>query len=259
MNGIGTITLTYLRKDIEREFTLKYWRTKHGWLVSQNTGCLLYRQVKFTDSPLVKIDNWTVNQNFGNFKIPDGVAENLVTSYINGAKLLLSDNKKKIYLDERNFISDCFMYQTLKHNTIYNREELNSYDDETGLAEGERILIMFRGKGLKHAVLKELSEICKQDKNIKEIHSYYFMKYNENLWKSKDVNHRQPKEDEYNAALMLGAAHKNEIIELLRSKEFSGIVNNSGCTAVHTFNVDRVLIMRYDNKRSQAAVNGNSQ
>lgn len=259
MNGIGTITLTYLRKDLDREFTLNYWRTRHGWLVSQNDGCLLYRQVKFTDTPLVRISGWTVNQDFTNFKMPDGVAENLVTSYLNGAKLLLSDNKKKIYLDERNFISDCFMYQTMKHSTIYHREELNGYNDRTGLLEGERLLILFKGKRLRNLVMKELPDLCTQNKNIKEIHSYYFMRYNENLWKSKDVNHRQPKEDEYSAALMLGADRRSDITELLNSEKFCEAVNSSPCTAINTFEVERVLIMRYNNKRSLAAIHGNSE
>ena len=256
MNGIGTITLTYLRKDLDREYTLNYWKTKHGWLVSLNSGCTVYRQVKFTDNPLLQIENWTVNQKFSNFKMPDGVAENLVATYINGVRLLLSDNKKKIYQDEHKFISDCFMYQTMKKNAIYHREELSSYNDETGLLEGERLLILFKGKNLKNIVLKVLPDICKKNDKIKEIHSYYFTKYNENLWRSIDVNHKQPKEDEYNAALMLGAEHKNDIIKLLNSEEFSSVINSLNSITINTFDVEQVLIMRYNNMRSLAAING---
>lgn len=258
-NGIGTIAFAYFNNKISRSDAIKYWRGNHGWLVSQQEGCTTYRQLKFDDDPLIHIPTWKVDMQPNKDFIPDGAAENFVPTYMRAAKVMLSDNKKKIYLDERNFLRQVFMYTTTKENCIWLKDDLNHYNDETGIADGERILLCFKGKGIKNLILKELTQLAMKDKKVKEIHAYSFMKYNENLWKSVDINHTQPKSEEYRGALLLGAENRQSIIDFLNSNAVSNAVNNSKAKAIYALNIEAVTVMRQNDKRSQKAINGKSE
>lgn len=256
--GIGTIALAYFRQDMDRRDAINYWRGDHGWLVSQQDGCSVYRQVKFMDDPLLHIPGWKVDERLNKQFIPDGAAENLVPTYVRGIKLMLSDNRKKIYLDERNFLRQVFMYVTCKSNCIWFKDDLSAFDNETGIESGERILLLFKGDGLKGLVLHTLPNIAMKNEAIKEIHSYCFTKYREKLWASVDVNHIQPKSEEYQAALLLGADNKAAVLDFLRSAIVAAAIDESSAESVYALDVEQVTVMRYNDKRSLKAINGKS-
>lgn len=254
--GIGSLAFAYFDPNISRPDAIRYWRGKHGWLVSQQEGCSTYRQLKFDDQPLLNIPNWAVDMYPEPQFIPDGAAETFVPTYLRAAKVMLSDNRKKIYLDERNFLRQVFLYATQKSNCIWAKDALRHYDAETGIADGERILLCLKGKRIRALILQTLPQLALDHEEVLEIHAYYFMKYNENLWKSVDVNHVQPEAAEYQGALLLGAKSRQTVLDFLNSDAVSNAINTSTAEAVHAFGVEAVTVMRQDDKRSLKAING---
>lgn len=255
-HGIGSLAFAYFDPNINRADAIHYWRGKHGWLVSQQEGCSTYRQLKLDDHPLQNIPNWAVDMDPEPQRIPDGAAETFVPTYLRAAKVMLSDNRKKIYLDERNFLSQVFLYATRKSNCIWAKDALRHYDAETGIADGERILLCLKGEKLRALILETLPQLALDHEDILEIHAYYFMKYNENLWKSVDVNHVQPETAAYQGALLLGAKNKQDLLDFLNSDTVSNAVNASAAEAAYVFSVEAVTVMRQDDKRSPKAING---
>lgn len=261
-SGIGSFSLSWIRRDLPRELCMNYWREAHGQLVSRNSGCFSYRQIIFEENPLMELPGWEVDTFCPNEWIPEGIAENLIESIVGGIKSLKCKAAKLTHQDEKNAFSRIALYTTAMGDCLYHIEDATK-TKLNGIAYGERVVLLFKRKGndtevFRQFVQEEIVEIIRSYSGIKELHSYVFNPYNANSWPSTGVSHEHPADRQYHGSLVI-AADTIEIIEaMLVSPKMVCFINTHKniITTVNAYKVWNTYVMRYNNEPTLAALRG---
>lgn len=255
---MASIVPAFIRKDRSYDLLRAYWRGPHGFLVSQTDGLFSYIRHPFDKENCMAELPYDVDTTPKEKWIFDGIAETYMDNLMGSLKALTSGVSKETYKDEQNIFSRTLMYNTMPGDAIFYRADLETFD-VPGKKEGERVILFIKSShrcALKKFLTEQLMPTLCQNDQLREIASYVFMRFSENLWKSENVAHDHPEEEQFAAAVMLGAEHLNQVTAALYDAKVVELINANKdlFKAIYAFNNTESFVMRYNNHPTESAI-----
>jgi hypothetical protein len=246
MKTFASTGALWLRQDRTREQGLEYWRGTHGRIASEMPGWLEYRQHHFDpDEPGLWPDVPGVETAIATGGRMDGVAE--VTFEHAAAPLKGLRSRKPIFEDERNVFARTLVYTTGPRGGRWRREG-------HGEPVGFRTVVMVRRReGVGFRVFRRwvndvLGAALDDAPSLLEVRTQAFLPYLKQLWATPGVDHEEPSEWRYHAAVVLGAADRTTLEGALSSSALARTLDGQQeqCSAIHAYAVGNTYLFRRD-------------
>ena len=236
--------LLWLRADLARDETRAYWRGPHARYVARVPGVDSYRQLHFSAH-----DHgfWPAPKGTGT-AIPDawridGMPEVVFASALPSPRSLLGAFRF-VFHDEANAFD-----RVLGHVTGPGGGRL--FTGGSDAAVGARIAVLIRRRpGVRPGAFRRfvhdvLGAAFARAPQTLELHTHAFLPYSRFAWPTPSVAHDNPPHRRYHGAVVLGAASRQDLDELLRSRELSDTQDAQAyhCVALHAYAVEETVVV----------------
>jgi hypothetical protein len=239
--------LLWLRSDLDRDAARDHWRGPHARCVARVRGIHEYRQLHFSE------------RDHGFWSAPAGVATRIPADWrIDGmpevafARALPSprlalDAIRHVFPDEANAF-----HRVLGHFTGPHGGRWFAVGDAVP-AGARAVALLRRRPGVRPTAFNAfvhdlLGPALARASGTLELRTHSFLPYSWVLWRTPGVAHDNPPHRRYHAAVVLGAADRAALNDVLRSPQLgaTGPAQAKHCVAVHAYAVEETVAVVRD-------------
>ena len=239
---LSSSILLWVRSDKPRQESMDRWKGPHSKIISATKGMQEYRQIHLKENnsglwPAVK----GVETNIPSERKIDGIADVTLTNFLS-----IFRGKKQTrlaYKDEVNIFKRTILYAALPRSSRW--YEVAAPDEKIQA----RSIVFFRIKeGVKQDdfakfISEELTPSLANTGVLKELRSKVYMPWKEKQWNTPNVAHDNPKQDQFQASLMLGFADKESMEKFFEGDAVKKLSEklSAFCSAVHAYEIQQTL------------------
>lgn len=239
---LSSSILLWVRSDKPRQESMDRWKGPHSKIISATKGMQEYRQIHLKeDNPGLWPSVSGVETNIPKERKIDGIADVTLKNFFS-----IFRGKKQTrlaYKDEVNIFKRTILYAALPKSSRW-------YEVA---GKGEKIqarsIVFFRIKeGVRQDdfakfIRNELTPSLANTGVLKELRSKVYMPWKQKQWNTPNVAHDNPKQDQFQASLMLGFADKSTMDKFFEADAVKKLSERLAvfCSAVHAYNIDQAL------------------
>lgn len=236
--AMDSAVLLWYRSDLPREAARSYWRGGHAQIVARNPALSDYRQHHFAyDSNGLWPNTDAVETIIPRFLRVDGMPEVRLKGRV--SLFLNNQYSKKILSDEVNVFARTILYITSNRGGAWFK---SGYDEPVGF---RCVALIKRKKGIsgeqfERFISQELCTVLNQSMDILELRSQVFLEWNQRQWDSPGVAHDNAEDDQYHAAVIIGARSKADLLHALDRVTDGDFPSRQAwfCSAIHAYEVE---------------------
>ena len=239
---LSSSILLWMRTDKPRQEGMDRWKGPHSKIISATKGMQEYRQIHLKENnpglwPAIS----GVETNIPTDRKIDGIAD---VTLKNLFSLFKGKKQTKLaYKDEVNIFKRTILYAALPKSSRW-------YEVA---APGEKIqarsIVFFRIKeGVKEDdfakfISEELTPSLANTGVLKELRSKVYMPWKQKQWNTPNVAHDNPKQQQFQASLMLGFADKSAMDKFYGGDAVKKLSERLSvfCSAVHAYEIEKTL------------------
>lgn len=239
---LSSSILLWMRTDKPRQEGMDRWKGPHSKIISATKGMQEYRQIHLKENnpglwPAIS----GVETNIPSDRKIDGIAD---VTLKNLFSLFKGKKQTKLaYKDEVNIFKRTILYAALPKSSRW-------YEVA---APGEKIqarsIVFFRIKeGVKEDdfakfIREELTPSLAKTGVLKELRSKVYMPWKQKQWNTPNVAHDNPKQQQFQASLMLGFADKSAMDKFYGGDAVKKLSERLSvfCSAVHAYEIEKTL------------------
>ena len=239
---LSSSILLWMRTDKPRQEGMDRWKGPHSKIISATKGMQEYRQIHLKEgNPGLWPAIGGVETNIPTDRKIDGIAD---VTLKNLFSLFKGKKQTKLaYKDEVNIFKRTILYAALPKSSRW-------YEV---VAPGEKIqarsIVFFRIKeGVKEDdfakfISEELTPSLANTGVLKELRSKVYMPWKQKQWNTPNVAHDNPKQQQFQASLMLGFADKSAMDKFYGGDAVKKLSERLSvfCSAVHAYEIEKTL------------------
>jgi hypothetical protein len=239
---LSSSILLWMRTDKPRQEGMDRWKGPHSKIISATKGMQEYRQIHLKEgNPGLWPAISGVETNIPTDRKIDGIAD---VTLKNLFSLFKGKKQTKLaYKDEVNIFKRTILYAALPKSSRW-------YEVA---APGEKIqarsIVFFRIKeGVKEDdfakfISEELTPSLANTGVLKELRSKVYMPWKQKQWNTPNVAHDNPKQQQFQASLMLGFADKSAMDKFYGGDAVKKLSERLSvfCSAVHAYEIEKTL------------------
>ncbi len=239
---LSSSILLWMRTDKPRQEGMDRWKGPHSKIISATKGMQEYRQIHLKENnPGLWPAIGGVETNIPTDRKIDGIAD---VTLKNLFSLFKGKKQTKLaYKDEVNIFKRTILYAALPKSSRW-------YEVA---APGEKIqarsIVFFRIKeGVKEDdfakfISEELTPSLANTGVLKELRSKVYMPWKQKQWNTPNVAHDNPKQQQFQASLMLGFADKSAMDKFYGGDAVKKLSERLSvfCSAVHAYEIEKTL------------------
>jgi len=237
-----------LRTDLTRDAAYAYWAGPHAEIAGRLPNLMEYNQYHFSNTDR---GYWPATTTVGTLIPPsaplDGLSEVRLPSIAAG--LSTGPHMRDIYLDEQNVFEHC-----LGHITTLGggRWWTKGHDDTLG---HRTVLLLRRRRGVRGRIFRSFVHsrlgAALHSVGAHDVRTYTFMPLAPVAHATLGVNHENPSDRRYHAAVIFGTKTRADVEGVTAAPEVASAIADQhlNCTAVHAYTVDRTVpVIRMRNR-----------
>ena len=240
----STLFQLWFRRDIDQETARAHWLGRHAQLVAVTPGLLEYRQHHFGSGPGIWPAVEGVQTDIPATERIDGSPEATLAHAL--SPVLSAAQNRWVAADEANAFRRTIMNITSLRGTHWIR---------SGAGIGARTVVYLRSRsgtadeGFTAFVNNVLTPALEAEAGLLEIRVATYQPWREGLWKTPNVEHLNPPEQQFHGSLILGAADSDSLSAALAAVSTSlGAELRGRLSAVHAYPVSRTYVFRQDGR-----------
>lgn len=239
---LSSSILLWMRTDKPRQEGMDRWKGPHSKIISATKGMQEYRQIHLKENnpglwPAIS----GVETNIPTDRKIDGIAD---VTLKNLFSLFKGKKQTKLaYKDEVNIFKRTILYAALPKSSRW--YEVASPGEKIQA----RSIVFFRIKeGVKEDdfakfISEELTPSLANTGVLKELRSKVYMPWKQKQWNTPNVAHDNPKQQQFQASLMLGFADKSAMDKFYGGDAVKKLSERLSvfCSAVHAYEIEKTL------------------
>ncbi|HEV7382790.1 MAG TPA: strictosidine synthase [Dyadobacter sp.] len=239
---LSSSILLWVRTDKPRQESMDRWKGPHSKIISATKGMQEYRQIHLKENnpglwPAVS----GVETHIPSDRKIDGIADVTLTNFFS-----IFRGKKQTrlaYKDEVNIFKRTILYAALPKSSRW--YEVAAPTEKIHA----RSVVFFRIKegvaedDFARFIKDELTPSLANTGILKELRSKVYMPWKEKQWNTPNVAHDNPKQEQFQASLMLGFTDKNTMDKFFEGEAVKKLSDRLSvfCSAVHAYEIEYTL------------------